>query len=180
MLKKIYKEALIIIDYQNDFINPKNGTLYIKNSEKTLNYILKKIDDFKAKNYLIIATKDWHPKNHVSFNKWPLHCIKNTKGAKLYQIDENKIDKIIKKGIDPNFDSYSAFFDDNNKSNGLDEYLKLNKVNKITILGVALDICVNATFNDAIKLNYNTIIDLNGSTGIKNIIEYKPKIKLNF
>ncbi len=165
------KKALIIVDYQFDFANPK-GSLYVKDAETLKNYIEKLILEFKKNNDLVIATMDWHPENHNSFNNWPKHCIQNHPGAKLL-IEEKNYDYIIKKGINPKYESYSGFYDDNGTSNGLDEYLKKHKITELTLVGVALDICVNATFNDAIKLGYKTIIDINGCKGITNKITTK-------
>ena len=56
--------ALIIVDVQNDFC--EGGSLGVTNSGDIFKYIntLKKRKDFFSH---VILTKDWHPKNHVSF-----------------------------------------------------------------------------------------------------------------
>ena len=80
----------------------------------------------------IIATKDWHPKDHISFvsnhlNKevgeiikhnntnqilWPEHCIQNTYGSEFpKKLNHKNIDKIIYKGTNKDIDSYSGFCD---------------------------------------------------------------------
>ncbi len=176
--------ALLIVDYQYDFVNP-NGLLYVKNSEKIQNYINEQIIYFKKHNQLVIASMDWHPINHCSFKIWPKHCIQNTKGAKLL-LEISQIDKIIKKGKDINKESYSAFFDDDSLTNGLVEYLKENDITILTIMGIALDYCIKATVEDAIKLNYKIILDLKGCKAIKypvvisgKIINLKNQNKLN-
>ena len=55
--------ALIIVDPQNDFC--EGGALAVPNSREIFAYInaLKKKEFFDH----IIITKDWHPKDHVSF-----------------------------------------------------------------------------------------------------------------
>ncbi len=87
-----------------------------------------------------IATKDWHPADHISFASnhpgkapytdtitivnpsntsetyetrlWPDHCIQNTKGAGLIpELDMSKIDKIVEKGQTKDIEMYSAFYD---------------------------------------------------------------------
>ncbi len=165
-------KALLIIDYQNDFVDSKNGSLYVKNAEKLLPNILNKINECKKNNYLIIASKDWHPRTHNSFKIWPSHCIQNEKGSFLYKLDEKIFDKIILKGQNIDRESYSAFFDETGTSNGLDEYLKQNNVNELIICGVALDICVSHSFVDAIKLGYKGYLDLNLCAYINNKINF--------
>jgi nicotinamidase-related amidase len=88
---------------------------------------------------LKIATKDWHPPNHVSFarnhtNKrafidattirnphnpaetyttrlWPTHCVQSTPGAALIpELDTSHISHVIEKGTDPRVEMYSAFY----------------------------------------------------------------------
>jgi nicotinamidase-related amidase len=87
-----------------------------------------------------IATKDWHPANHVSFASnhpgkqpytsfteivnpanpderyqtrlWPDHCVQGTPGAEIIpELDQSKFDKIVEKGTDPRVEMYSAFYD---------------------------------------------------------------------
>ena len=54
-------KTLVIVDLQNDFIN--GGSLEVPGGES----IIEPINDV-IKNYdLVLATKDWHPKDHVSF-----------------------------------------------------------------------------------------------------------------
>ncbi|AHF57354.1 isochorismatase family protein [Spiroplasma eriocheiris] len=165
------KKALIVVDYQYDFVDP-NGSLYVKDGEKLQKPLLALINEYKNNNDLVIATKDWHPAHHCSFEIWPPHCIQNTKGSELYNLAESSFDKIILKGTKLNADSYSGFFDDDHTSNGLDEYLKANDVTELCIVGVALDVCVSATLVDAIKLGYHGYVDLNLCVGIDNHIKF--------
>lgn len=160
--------ALLVIDYQYDFVNPK-GNLYIPGAEKLEQHIVKLINQFKTENKLIIGSKDWHPANHYSFIQWGNHCEQNKIGSTM-MIDESIFDHIIKKGMNPKIESYSAFFDEQGNSNGLDELLKNLDINELTIVGVATDICVANTLSDAIKLGYKSHLDLDGCIGFSNII----------
>jgi nicotinamidase-related amidase len=87
-----------------------------------------------------IATKDWHPPDHISFASnhagknpytdfttivnpsngsetyetrlWPDHCVQNTKGAELvHELDLEKVDKVVEKGQRKEVEMYSAFYD---------------------------------------------------------------------
>ena len=166
------KKALIIVDYQNDFVSP-NGTLFIPEGLLIKNYLLDLIQQFKDNNDKVIATLDWHPKKHISFKQWPVHAVKNTWGAELV-IDKNLFDKLIYKGNKLNSDSYSAFMDDDGSSNQLHEYLQENNINDLVIVGLATDFCVSYTFRDAVDLKYNVVLDLDGCRGTENKLVYFP------
>ena len=60
------KQALIIVDYQNDFVEPE-GSLYVEQGETLKDYLINLMADFKKNGDLVIATLDWHPENHSSF-----------------------------------------------------------------------------------------------------------------
>ncbi|PPE04551.1 glycerol-3-phosphate acyltransferase PlsY [Entomoplasma ellychniae] len=158
-------KALIIVDYQYDFVDP-NGKLYVKHAETKKEYILKLIKEFKDNSNLVIATKDNHPIDHYSFKQWGEHCLNGTKGCDLY-IDENLMDKIIIKGTKKDAESYSAFYDEKGNSNFLDEFLKKNNIEELTIVGVALEVCVKATYEHALELGYKAFLDINGCQGFE-------------
>ncbi|CCD24694.1 nicotinamidase NDAI_0D03800 [Naumovozyma dairenensis CBS 421] len=102
-------KALLIIDVQNDFL-PPNGTLAVPHGDEIVHPILELIHDEKQDWHRVVMTRDWHPKNHISFAKrhnqepyskitykspkpgdkttqegvlWPVHCIQNTRGSQL-------------------------------------------------------------------------------------------------
>ena len=157
--------ALLIVDYQYDFV-AKDGFLKIENAFKLKPYLEELIGYFQKNKAKIIAGQDFHPINHKSFNLWPVHCVQNTKGANL-MIDTNNIDYIVHKGINPNFESYSAFFDEQKNSNKLDEYLKENNITHLYVVGIATSYCVKETIIDAMKLNYYVFFDPKGCVDIK-------------
>ena len=124
-------KALIIVDMQYDFL--PGGALAVNEGDQLIDRINKLQDKFD----LVVATQDWHPANHKSFASqhdgkvpfdvielngtkqvlWPDHCVQGTKGAELHKdLKQNKISAIIRKGMNPNVDSYSAFFDVNKKN----------------------------------------------------------------
>lgn len=58
-------KCLLIIDLQNDFC--EGGNLAVKNSLEIIPVVNNLIEKFEKDNSLIVATKDWHPKEHKSF-----------------------------------------------------------------------------------------------------------------
>ncbi len=166
------KNALIIVDVQNDFCS--GGALEVKNAES----IIPVINQIRDKFDYVFLTKDWHPLNHVSFAKnhnknpgeiielkngvkqilWPVHCVQNSKGADFHpDLIVKNTDIIIYKGEDPEIDSYSGFYDNGHlKSTGLAEKLREFGINKIFITGLATDYCVKFTTIDGIKEGFKT------------------------
>ena len=104
---------------------------------------------------------------------WPNHCIQGTEGSKFHsKLITDSADLIIRKGFRPEIDSYSAFFENDQKTpTGLDGYLKSRGVNTIYLCGLALDFCVYFSAIDGVNLDLkvNVIkdacraIDLDGS-----------------
>ena len=54
-------KTLVIIDVQNDFL--KNGSLEVPHG----NDVIEPINQMMKNYELVVATKDWHPLDHVSF-----------------------------------------------------------------------------------------------------------------
>ena len=179
--------ALLMIDIQNDFC--PGGALAVDEGDK----IVSNVNSIQEKFTVKILTQDWHPKNHKSFasnhkNKdpmsttqmfygtqvlWPDHCIQGTEGSRFHaKLITDNADLIIRKGFRPEIDSYSAFFENDQKTpTGLDGYLKSRGINTIYLCGLALDFCVYFSAIDGAKLGYNVTvikdacraIDLNNS-----------------
>lgn len=168
------KSALIVVDMQNDFY--KNGPLGSKNQECVVNYAIEIINFFRKNNNLIIFSKDYHPVDHISFKKWPKHCIKNTKGAELIDgIKTNKDDLIICKGTFKNIENFSPFYN-GKKETILKEYLINNNIKNLYIIGFYGDFCVKNTAIDGLKFGFSiTLI----SNGIKNFDDCFDIKKIN-
>jgi nicotinamidase/pyrazinamidase len=158
--------ALIIIDAQNDFM--PGGRLAVPDG----NLIVPVINRVQGHFDLVVATQDWHPENHKSFASnhkdkkafdtmdlhgvlqtlWPDHCIQGSTGAELHNdINTGRIAAIFRKGMDPEIDSYSGFYDNNHQlSTGLSGYLKDKGVADLYFCGLAADICVYYSILDSI------------------------------
>ncbi|WP_438382029.1 nicotinamidase [Asaia sp. BMEF1] len=166
-LPAVPRRALLVIDVQNDFM--PGGALAVPGGD----LILPAVNALLTQNFDVrIASRDWHPENHVSFvpqgGDWPVHCVAGTQGADFSpRLDQSRLSHIVHKGLDPACDSYSAFFDnDQRHSTGLDALLRGLGVESVTICGLALDFCVAATARDARKLGFDTVIKRAACRGI--------------
>src|SRR5881227_1598735 len=108
-------EALIIIDYQNDFI-PPDGALAVPEGDE----IVQRLNELAADDRwdLVLATRDWHPANHGSFAEqggpWPVHCVQGSHGAELSAaLDAGRVDAVVDAGRTPEAEGYSGFEDTN-------------------------------------------------------------------
>ena len=181
------KKALLVIDVQNDFCPA--GALEVAGGNEIVPYINKEMLKYDC----VVLTQDWHPKGHSSFATshegknpleltkmpygdqvlWPDHCVQGSKGAEFHpDLNIEQANAIIRKGSNPFIDSYSAFFENDKKTpTGLDGYLKSLEIEKINLVGLATDFCVNYSAQDAANLGYKVsvlekmcrAIDLNGS-----------------
>jgi len=152
-------KALLIVDVQNDFCT--GGTLAVPDGEKVVPVINKIMDRFSV----IIASKDWHPEKTKHFNKWPVHCVRNTSGAAFHpQLDAEKIQEVFLKGTGTEDDGYSAF---EATSANLENYLREHTIRDLYVCGLATDYCVLSSALDARKKGFNVLAIEDGMRGVE-------------
>ncbi len=170
--------ALLLVDIQPDFC--PGGALAVGGGDE----ILEPVNALVARGLfgLYVATQDWHPEGHVSFASqhegrspmetvelyhhdqvlWPDHCVRGTPGAELHpDIDWDPVSAIIRKGSDPRVDSYSGFRnnwnpDGERPSTGLAGYLRERGIEEVYVCGLARDVCVKWTAQDAVEAGFRT------------------------
>lgn len=174
--------ALLVVDLQNDFM--PGGALGVKGADEIIPLINQLMPQFP----LVVASMDWHPRDHCSFASshpgkktgdvisidgstqvlWPVHCVQNSHGAQLTSgLKKDLIVKIFHKGTEPNIDSYSAFYDNaRRKSTGLSQFLKQKKVSEIFIAGLTTDYCVVYSALDALDEGFAVTVIQDACRGI--------------
>ena len=174
--------ALLVVDIQNDFL--PGGALAVPEGDQVIPVINRLVDRFA----LVLATQDWHPSNHGSFaanhpNRqpgevidlngimqilWPVHCVQGSSGAAFStHLRTERFDKVFKKGIDPEIDSYSCFFDNRRRrSTGLIDYLRERNVGELFICGLATDYCVKFSALDSIESGIRTSVIEDACRGV--------------
>jgi len=188
------EDALIVVDMQYDFM--PGGALAVEEGDVFINEVNSLMDGFFKKEYTVVCTQDWHPKNHSSFASahegkkpfdpvdapgigpvlWPDHCVIGSHGASLHEdlhVDSTHL--IIRKGYNPEIDSYSGFLEnDHATETGLDGYLKTRGVKRIFVCGLALDFCVFFTSLDGSKKGYDVYLLPDLSRGVGSPPESIP------
>jgi nicotinamidase/pyrazinamidase len=160
------RSALVIVDVQNDFC--PGGALGVENGDQVIVSLNRLSSVFEAHSGRVVATQDWHPEGHVSFDIWPPHCVQGSWGAELHKsLDLKPISLIIRKGLRLKLDSYSAFFENDRKtSTGLDGFFKTLSIDTLFFGGLATDYCVLYSALDASSLGYKTFVISDAVRGV--------------
>ena len=175
-------KALLIVDIQNDFC--PGGALAVPDGDTivpTVNKLVNVFDD-------VIQTQDWHPAGHSSFASshdgknpydtvemdygnqvlWPDHCVQGSMGAEFHpELNTLKTQVIIRKGFRRAIDSYSTFFENDQKTTtGLTGYLNQRGITDLYTVGLATDFCVKWSILDGIDEGFNMYIVKDAVKGI--------------
>ena len=144
------KETLIIVDVQNDFC--EGGALEVHGASEIIPIINRLMSKFE----LVIATQDYHPPNHCSFDLWHPHCVAGTEGAEIHKgLMVDRIRHLVKKGTSENKEAYSGF-----QETDLSSFLKSRGVKTIYLCGLATDYCVKATALDGLTEGFKVFVIL--------------------
>lgn len=166
--------ALIVVDVQNDFAAP-SGSLYVPGGEEAIGFINQQIADAVSAGSTVVYTQDWHPETTPHFEKdggiWPVHCVGGTSGAELYPDLDVADDAVrLRKGSGGE-DGYSAFHlrdpeTGEESSTGLAPQLEDRGVQKVVVVGLALDYCVKETAIDAARAGFETTLLAEGTRAV--------------
>src|SRR5436309_1241683 len=112
MVGSDHRTALLVVDVQNDFADPK-GSLYVRGGEWVPAAANGETARARAAGTLVVYTQDWHPESTPHFAKdggiWPVHCVGGTWGAEFHpNLDVAEDAVVLRKGTGGE-DGYSAF-----------------------------------------------------------------------
>ena len=162
------RTALVVVDLQNDFADPKGG-LAVHGGANLVPIINGEIAMARAAEALVVFTQDWHPQTTPHFAKdggtWPVHCVAETWGADLHRSvdpDAARDAPRIRKGANGE-DGYSGFtmrdpVSGETRPTDLEPLLRAHAVERVVVCGLATDYCVKATAVDAARLGFETAV----------------------
>ena len=166
-------DALLVIDLQADFM--PGGALAVGDGDAVVpiaNALMRRFDH-------VVVTQDWHPPGHASFASthaappfstkrlaygdqtlWPDHCVQGAPGAALHPaLDTDRAFLILRKGMEPGVDSYSAFVEaDGRTTTGLAALLSARRVKRVFCCGLATDFCVAYSALDARAAGFDVFV----------------------
>jgi nicotinamidase/pyrazinamidase len=177
------RTALLVIDMQPDYT--PGGVLRVAAAADQGEHPLAPVRALMETDLfgVQVATQDWHPPDHVSFASnhpghaplsrievygheqilWPDHCVQGTAGAALHpDLPPARLAAIVRKGMDPHADSYSSFRnnvgpDGRRPPTGLAGYLHERGIDGVVCCGLARDVCVKWTAEDAIRAGLRSL-----------------------
>lgn len=175
-------DALLVIDVQRDFC--PGGALAVPGGDQVVPVINRLMDSFTT----VVLTQDWHPPGHHSFAStqpghapfdrvetsygsqvlWPDHCVQGTDGAAFHPVlRTDPAQVVLRKGMDPAIDSYSAFFENDGRTpTGLGGLLAEKGIRRVFCCGLATDFCVFYTAMDARRLGLDVVLLEDACRGI--------------
>ncbi len=153
-------DALIVVDVQNDFC--PGGALAVDEGDQ----VVEPLNRMAAEHELVVATRDWHPPDHASFETeggpWPVHCVRDTPGAQFHPaMDEIAVEAVVDVGRARDDEGYSGF-----ENSDLARILRDREAREVYVCGLATDYCVRATALEAIEEGFGVEVDLDGVRGI--------------
>lgn len=180
-------DALLVIDIQNDFC--PGGALAVAGGDEIVPGVIALAKRFEN----VILSQDWHPAYHSSFASthrkppfssiqlpygeqtlWPDHCVQDTAGAEFTPalVESGLVtaaSTVVRKGSNPDIDSYSAFFENDRKTQtGLVDYFREQGIERVFMVGLAYDFCVGYSAIDAKAMGFDAVVvkDLTRAIGM--------------
>jgi nicotinamidase/pyrazinamidase len=175
-------DLLLVVDVQVDFL--PGGVLPVPDGDA----VVRPINAIQGRFRHVALTQDWHPAGHVSFASrhpgrapfesvplvhgpqtlWPDHCMQGSAGAAFAPgLDTTRAALVIRKGLDPDLDSYSAFLEaDRATRTGLAGALTERGIRRVVLCGLATDFCVLWSALDARAAGFETLVVADAVAGI--------------
>jgi len=163
------KNALIVVDVQNDFC--PGGALPVTEGDQVVSPLNRYIAKFEQAGSPIFATRDWHPVKTSHFNTsggpWPPHCIQGSPGAEFHPALKLPSETVIvSAGMGPDEDGYSGFLGRDANGNKLVDLLRQRGVQRIFVGGLATDYCVKHTVLDGLKEGFKVVLLTDSVRGV--------------
>ena len=155
------KDALLIVDVQNDFC--PGGALAVAEGHAVVPLLNQYMERASAAGVPIFASRDWHPAQTAHFREfggqWPPHCVQGTPGAEFHpdlRLPEGTV--VVSKGMNPVDEGYSLF--EGKLEDGRDALTALRElgVTRVHVGGLATDYCVRATTLDALAARFDVFL----------------------
>ena len=159
------KKLLIVVDYQNDFVN---GTLGFPHAQDLEMRICNKMEQYLAEQQEICFTLDTHRSDYLTTKEGiglPIpHCILGTSGHDLFGKVQNYVSEHTKCFRKPTFGSAELF-----------DFLRTNHYDSIELVGLVSNICVltNAILAKTALPEADVVIDASCTDSSDKLLQEK-------
>lgn len=159
------KKCLIVVDFQNDFIDGAlgfDGAINIKDS------ILRKIKQYKKQGHDVIYTIDTHDDGYMQSEEGSnlpvIHCVKGTHGHLIQEDVLAQIEESDRRFEKPTFPSLE-----------LGDYLKDKDYQLVELCGLVSNICVlsNAVIAKSALPNAHIVVDALATASFDSVLHEK-------
>ena len=151
------KKLLVLIDFQNDFID---GSLGTKEAQDIVPKVIEKLATYARNERL--ATQDTHFEDYLTSQEGQnlpvIHCQNGTQGWEIRKEAQVGFQRVFKKNI---FGSVE-----------LAEYIRDENVEQVELIGICTDICVvsNALLIKSFAPEVKITVDASCCAGVINVI----------
>ncbi|MFC6323722.1 cysteine hydrolase family protein [Companilactobacillus baiquanensis] len=162
-------QALLIIDYTNDFVADNGALTCGKPGQLIEPRIIKLAEDMRKSGDWVYLPTDLHKlfdSYHPETKLFPAHNIKDTWGREFFGDLKDWYEKHKSESNVEMFDKtrYSAF-----AGTALDIRLRERDVDTLHLVGVCTDICVLHTAVDAYNLGYKIVVHSQGVASFNQV-----------
>ena len=166
------RTALLVIDVQNDFADPRGG-LAVPGGDEVVSVVNDEVSLAGQSGAQVVYTQDWHPESTPHFatagGVWPVHCVRETWGAELHP-DLKVAGPVLRKGTEGE-DGYSGFsvrdpVSGEESSTQLGSLLEQKGVRRVVVVGLAGDVCVKETALDARRRGFDVVVPLRATRSV--------------
>jgi nicotinamidase-related amidase len=147
--------ALVIVDMQNDFVDP-GGALSVAAAAATVPAIVRLRGFARAHEMLVVYTQDWHGDDDPEFAIWGRHAVAGTWGAEIVpQLAPAPRDLVVRKL------RYDAFYD-----TPLEHELRDRGIDTLVVTGTVSNICVLHTAGSAALRWFRVIVPVDAISAL--------------
>jgi nicotinamidase-related amidase len=161
--------ALVIVDMQNDFVDP-HGRLSVAGSRATVPQVAGLRDLARTHAMLVVYTQDWHDGEDPEFALWGPHAVGGTWGAEIVQeLAPAPQDLVIRKL------RYDGFYD-----TPLEHELRRRQIDTLIVTGTVSNICVLHTAGSAALRWFSVVVPVDAISALTEFDQYAALRQISF
>jgi nicotinamidase-related amidase len=161
--------ALLIVDMQNDFVDPK-GSLSVASAAATVPAIARLRDLAHAHGMLVVYTQDWHGKDDPEFAIWGRHAVGGTWGAEIVPaLAPGSRDLVVRK---PRYDGFYG--------TALEHELRWRSIGTLIVTGTVSNICVLHTAASAALRWFRVIVPVDAVSALTEFDQWAALRQISF